>query len=180
MGRPTAVPPTCGRPCWTRQSLVIRCLLLPCARILSRGKSLLGGRAEPIGNRLSCAETGVCSSRRSHKEGYQIILLKFISLSYGLPSVVYSIYRLPSILPSVVRVRRLSRGLPSAVHIRLFVAPFVDGLPPRQAKACPTVCRPSSTASIIYHPSCRLSFVSISRGLSAVRRPYSFIRCPIR
>jgi|GEM_PF-2916196 len=129
MGRPTAVPPTCGRPCWTRQSLVIRCLLLPCARILSRGKSLLGGRAEPIGNRLSCAETGVCSSRRSHKEGYQIILLKFISLSYGLPSVVYSIYHLPSILPSVVRVRRLSRGLPSAVHIRLFVAPFVDGLP---------------------------------------------------
>jgi len=36
-GVPTAVPPTCGRPCWTRQSLVIRCLLVPCARILSRG-----------------------------------------------------------------------------------------------------------------------------------------------
>jgi hypothetical protein len=64
-------------------------LLLPCARILSRGKSLLGGRAEPVGNRLSCAETGVCSSRCSHKEGYQIILLKFISLSCGLPSAVH-------------------------------------------------------------------------------------------
>jgi hypothetical protein len=66
-------------------------LLLPCARILSRGKSLLGhgqtksltyGRAEPVGNRLSCAETGVCSSRCSHKEGYQIILLKFIIPHY--------------------------------------------------------------------------------------------------
>gem|GEM_PF-3758179 len=49
MGRPTAVPPTCGRPCWTRQSLVIRCLLVPCARILSRGKSLLGLRAGRAG-----------------------------------------------------------------------------------------------------------------------------------
>jgi hypothetical protein len=48
-GRPTAVPPTCGRPCWTRQSLVIRCLLVPCARILSRGKSLLGLRAGRAG-----------------------------------------------------------------------------------------------------------------------------------
>jgi hypothetical protein len=47
--RPTAVPPTCGRPCWTRQSLVIRCLLMPCARILSRGKSLLGLRAGRAG-----------------------------------------------------------------------------------------------------------------------------------
>jgi hypothetical protein len=39
--------------------------------------------------------------RSSHKEGYQIILLKFISLSCGPPS---------------------------AVHIRLFVPPFFDGL----------------------------------------------------
>jgi hypothetical protein len=39
--------------------------------------------------------------RRSHQEGYQIILLKFINLSCGLLS---------------------------AVHIRLFVPPFVDGL----------------------------------------------------
>jgi hypothetical protein len=76
------------------------------------------------------------------------------SPSYSLPSAVYSIYRLPSILPSVVRVRRLSRGLRSAVPIRLFVAPFVDGLPSRQARK----------------PVLR----------SAVRRPYSFIRCPIR
>jgi len=83
-------PPLYHRPLvgLTRQSLVIRCLLVPCARILSRGKSLLGHgqaksltyeRAEPVGSRLSCAETGVCSSRRSHKEGYQIILLKFIN-----------------------------------------------------------------------------------------------------
>jgi hypothetical protein len=33
--------------------------------------------------------------------------------------------------PAVCRPR-------SAVSIRLFVPPFVDGLPPRQAKACPT------------------------------------------
>jgi hypothetical protein len=108
MGRPTAVPPTFGR--FARQSLVIPCLLLPCARILSRGKSLLGhgqtksltyGRAEPVGNRLSCAETGVCSSRRSHKEGYQIILLKFIIPRY----VCRNLFRPALCMPKLISAR---------------------------------------------------------------------------
>jgi hypothetical protein len=60
-------------------------------------------------------------------------------------------------------------GLPSAVHIRLFVSSFVDGLPPRQAR------KP------LLPPVHRLHCPSVSRrprsfAPPAVCRPYSFIR----
>jgi len=80
-----SIPPTFGR--FDQAEPGDTLFVPPCARILSRGKRLLGhgqaksltyGRAEPVGNRLSCAETGVCSSRQRHKESYQIILLKSI------------------------------------------------------------------------------------------------------
>jgi hypothetical protein len=74
----------------------------------------------------------------------------FVDGSPSSPS--YSLHRPSSIPPSVVRVRRLSRGLPSAaaVHIRLFVPPFVDGSPSSP-----------STVSTVHRPSRRLSFASV-------------------
>jgi hypothetical protein len=51
-------------------------------------------------------------------------------------------------------------SLPSAVHIRLFVAPFVDGLPPRQARKPVLRC----ASSTVHRPSRGLP--SAVRGLS--------------
>gem|GEM_PF-5188528 len=143
MGRPTAVPPTCGRPCWTRQSLVIRCLLLPCARILSRGKSLLGLRAgradrEPTFMRRDRSLL-LPPQPQGRLPNYFVKIHKPV---LRLPSVVYSIYRLPSILPSVVRV-----CLPRSAVCRppsLFVYSLPHSLtvcPPRQAYEVSNYCR---------------------------------------
>jgi len=192
MGRPTAVPPTFGR--FARQSLVIPCLLLPCARILSRGKSLFGHGRPALQSSLHrltgwkarptviyrlpsipLSVVGVCRLSRglpSAVRGLHSLIRSLfvdgpppptgwkarVTDSHGLPSTVYRltgwkarptvIYRLPSIPLSVVSIRRLSRGLPSAVRSlhSLIRSLFVDGPPPPTgSKARPTaVRRPSS------------------------------------
>jgi len=94
-------------------------------------------------------------------------------------------YRLPSILPSVVRVRRLSRGLRSAVRrpysfIRCPIR-WRFALP-TGSKACPAVCRPPSLFVYSLPHSLTVCPPTGSKACPAVCRPpslfvYSF---PIR